>query len=368
MKRVAIPILLLACAGCAMQNELVTVNEDIESVQERQQKLDDRLAHLEESAEVLRGLTVRIQTIEKQLGGMNDGLATRVDEELSGMQTTVDELRAARDAADARVLQAEAMLADRMQELARWQRETDRLLAERAAEVRQHTEELNERVIGLEQQEAQLTRLAELTDQLTLLGVQVTERLDAQTSDFQRISARLDRVEGGVELFQQAPPPWGDQLDQKVSYLADELAPQVDRHDRSILKLAGNQEMQRNSLRYDVLSDRLNTLGTELVQRLDRMDGQIADMERAEAMAEHTKQNQVASLRARLDVLGGEVPEAVDRVSRNVQTLLAHLEQVSQRIRLLETIQKSESAELRERLNTLSEAISDLNRTAGAHP
>jgi chromosome segregation ATPase len=224
--------------------------------------------------------------------------------------------------------------------------------------------ELEARLSRLEGGEGQVERLAQLTDQLTLLGSQVTERLDAQAGDFTRLAARLDRIEQGVTGFQEAPPPWGEALDKKVSFLADELTPRVDTQGRELTAmaqtLAANQEAGTENVTR--LSDRIDTLGTSLVQRVEGLETRVKEAEAAaDARVKGDLPPDLEAVNRRLDVLGKEMPKRVDDLTEVVGALRGHMRQVGERISLLETIQKQEASDLRERFNALSTALAEIS-------
>jgi chromosome segregation ATPase len=231
--------------------------------------------------------------------------------------------------------------------------------------------DLDRRVAEMEGGSGRIQRLAELTDQLGVLGSQVTERLDAQASDFTRLAARLDRLQEGVEGFQAAPPPWGEALDQKVTFLADEVAPRVDTQNRELAAIADTVAAgrERNDLEIARANERVNALGTSLVERIEGLEGRVARAEQSAGAAsgapiDAAGREEVEALSRRVDVLGREVPARVDRLTDLVGQLRDHLERVGERIALLETIQKEESNDLRERFNALSSALSELERGA----
>lgn|GEM_PF-2462825 len=230
--------------------------------------------------------------------------------------------------------------------------------------------DLDTRMARLEGAGGQIQRLGELTDQLALLGSQVTERLDAQASDFARLAARIDRAEQGVEGFQEAPPEWGAALDKKVTFLADELTPRVDTQSRELTALAGTVAAVReqSESQSDVFSDRINTLGTSLVQRMDGLEERVTDVEKAGPPpgGAPAVQARLDTLGRQVDVLGREVPGRVDDLGTAVARLSDQLERVGQRIALLETIQKQDAADLRERFNALSAALADVARAQAA--
>jgi chromosome segregation ATPase len=243
--------------------------------------------------------------------------------------------------------------------------------------VRTALADLERRVAEMEGGSGRIQRLAELTDQLGVLGSQVTERLDAQASDFTRLAARLDRLQEGVEGFQAAPPPWGEALDKKVTFLADEVAPRIDTQNRELAAIADTVAAgrERNDLELSRANERVNALGTSLVERIEGLEGRVARAEQtAEAAGgaggvggapiDAAGREEVEALSRRVDVLGREVPARVDRLTDLVGQLRDHLERVGERIALLETIQKEESNDLRERFNALSAALSELERGA----
>jgi hypothetical protein len=59
-------------------------------------------------------------------------------------------------------------------------------------------------------------------------------------------------------------------------------------------------------------------------------------------------------------LLGEEMPGRVDDLTKVVGALRGHLQQVGERIALLETIQKQEASDLRERFNALSKALAEI--------
>lgn len=229
---------------------------------------------------------------------------------------------------------------------------------------------LDARLAAMEGAGGRVQRLAELTDQLSVLGQQVTQRLDAQATDFVRLAARIDRMESGVEAFQDAPPEWGKALDQKVTFLADQITPRVDTQSKELTALASTLAATRDQAdqREAAFSDRLNTLGTSLVRRVDTLEGRVADVEKVPpgtAAPDPDVNARLESLGRQVDVLGGKLPGQVDTLTDLVAQLRVHLDRVGERITLLETIQKQDSADLRERFNALSAALGELSAGRG---
>lgn len=280
--------------------------------------------------------------------------ATGVVQTLSGRLEALERRDAEARAAQQRLIAQVDLIAQRVGDLA----------AAQADDKGANPAEMEARLTRLEGGEGQVERLAQLTDQLTLLGSQVTERLDAQAGDFTRLAGRLDRIEQGVTGFQEAPPSWGEALDKKVSFLADELTPRVDTQGRELTAmaqtLAANQEAgSQNAAR---LSERIDTLGTSLVQRVEGLETRVKEAEAsAQARAQGDLPPDLEAVNRRLDVLGKEMPKRVDDLTRVVNALRGHLEQVGERISLLETIQKQEASDLRERFNALSTALAEIS-------
>ncbi|MFQ5509318.1 MAG: hypothetical protein ACE5FN_08270, partial [Leptospirillia bacterium] len=219
----------------------------------------------------------------------------------------------------------------------------------------------DDRLNVLESREAQVSRLTELTDQLTLLGEQVTERVDAQASDFERLATRLETAEAGLQSFQEAPPGWGEALDRKVRYVADELTPRVDEQAKELEAVAKGLEAVRDNPEVLQLSDRINTLGTNMVQRLDDIETRVETVETDSRAVGKAAEQRYSDMTRQLEILGKTVPESVDTLARAADMLRLRFKDLGERIVLLEKIQKAESTELRQRFNDLSKALSELN-------
>jgi chromosome segregation ATPase len=304
--------------------------------------------------------TGAVQTLAGRLEALerHDADAAVASQTLAGRVDALEKQDAEARAAQQRLIGQVDLIAQRMGDL----------VAAQAAHKGEDPAALEARVTKLEGGKGQVERLAQLTDQLTLLGTQVTERLDAQAGDFTRLAARLDRIEQGVKGFQDAPPPWGEALDKKVSFLADELTPRVDTQGRELTAMAqtlakAQEADQQNTTR---LSERIDTLGTSVVQRVEALDARVTDAEKAaDARAKAQVPPDLAAVNKRLDVLGKEMPGRVDDLTQVVSALRGHLQQMGERISLLETIQKQEASDLRERFNALSTALSEITGSRG---
>lgn len=326
--------------------------------------LEGRLAAAEkqaaESAAAMGQLSQKVDEAVGRMAGIATAQTAGATEATGAVQTLAGRL-AALEKSDADARAAERRLTAQVDLIA--QRVGD-LAASEAAQKGADVPALEARVAHLEGGKGQVERLAQLTDQLTLLGSQVTERLDAQAGDFTRMAGRLDRIEKGVQGFQDAPPPWGEALDKKVSFLADELTPRVDTQGRELTAmaqtLATGQEAEGQS--NSKLAERIDTLGTSLVQRVEGLEARVKDAEAAaDARAKAQVPPDLEAVNRRLDVLGREMPKRVDDLTQVVGALRGHLQQVGERISLLETIQKQEAADLRERFNALSTALGEIS-------
>jgi hypothetical protein len=149
------------------------------------------------------------------------------------------------------------------------------------------------------------------------------------------------------------------------------VAPRVDTQNRELAAIADTVAAgrERNDLEIARANERVNALGTSLVERIEGLEGRVARAEQSAGAAsgapiDAAGREEVEALSRRVDVLGREVPARVDRLTDLVGQLRDHLERVGERIALLETIQKEESNDLRERFNALSSALSELERGA----
>jgi len=347
-----------------IQTDLAAGRRDQTQLTETQAAaLDARLAAAEKRA---ADNAAALGQVSQQVGAVSDRMAgiataqTAGATEATGAVQTLSGRLAALEQSDAEARAAQERLIAQVDLMGR--RVADMVAAD-AADKGPAPADLEARIARLEGGKGQVERLAQLTDQLTLLGNQVAQRLDAQAGDFTRLAGRLDRVEQGVQGFQDAPPPWGEALDKKVSFLADELTPRVDTQGRELTAmaqtLAANQEaVGQNGTR---LSERIDTLGTSLVQRVEGLEIRVKDAEAGAARRSDTQAApDLTAVNRRLDVLGKEMPGRVDDLTRVVGTLRDQLRQVGERISLLETIQKQEAADLRERFNALSSALADI--------
>ncbi len=325
--------------------------------------LETRLAAAEkraaDNATAQAALAQTVKEVSDRMAGVATAQTAGATEATGAVQTLSARL-AALEQRDAEAREAQRRLMGQVDVIA--QRVGD-LVAAQAEHKGEAPAELEARLSKLEGGKGQVERLAQLTDQLTLLGTQVTERLDAQASDFTRLAARLDRIDEGVKAFQEAPPPWGEALDKKVSFLADELTPRVDTQGRELTAmaqtLAKTQEADQQNAAH--LSERIDALGTSLVQRVESLDARVSEAEKAaDARAKAQVPPDLEAVNKRLDVLGKEMPGRVDDLNKVVGTLRGHLQQMGERIALLETIQKQEAADLRKRFNALSSALAEI--------
>jgi len=359
----------LAEAGDQARTAQATVSEQAAA------DLGERLRALEaeetQAAEARRRLEEASQALAARLSQVSDAQTAQVGQVVAGTEgaarlaARLDSLeQGGVDAAENRRQLASQMgqLVDRVVAVEQGAAEPDKLQAA--------LDDLDARVARMEGAGGRVERLAELTDQLSVLGQQVTQRLDAQATDFTRLAARMDRMESGVEAFQQAPPEWGKALDEKVSFLAGEITPRVDTQGKELSALATTLAATREQadLRDAQMSDRVNTLGTSLVQRVDALDGRVTDVEKAPpgpVTADPEVRARVETLGRQVNVLGERLPGQVDTLTDTVAQLRAHMDRVGERIALLETIQKQDSADLRERFNALSAALGELSGGGG---
>jgi len=325
--------------------------------------LEARLAAAEQkaaaNAAVQAELAQKVGEVSDRMAGIataqTEGAtqATGEVQTLSGRLAALEKSDAESRAAQQRLNAQVALLAERV----------GTLVATEAGRGGEDPKALEERLSRLEGGKGQVERLAQLTDQLAVLGSQVTERLDAQATDFTRLAGRLDRIEQGVEGFQGAPPPWGEALDKKVSFLADELTPRVDTQGRELTAMAQTLAINQEATTENAsrLSERVDTLGTSLVQRVEGLETRVKEAEAAaDARAKAQVPPDLEAVNRRLDVLGKEMPGRVDDMARVVNALRGHLQQMGERIALLETIQKQEASDLRERFNALSTALAEI--------
>jgi chromosome segregation ATPase len=325
--------------------------------------LETRLAAAEkraaDNAVAQAALAQTVKAVSDRMAGVATAQTAGATEATGAVQTLSARL-AALEQRDTEAREAQQRLMGQVDVIA--QRVGD-LVAAQAEHKGEDPAALEARLSKLEGGKGQVERLAQLTDQLTLLGTQVTERLDAQASDFTRLAARLDRIDEGVKGFQEAPPPWGEALDKKVSFLADELTPRVDTQGRELTAmaqtLAKTQEADQQNAAH--LSERIDALGTSVVQRVESLDARVSEAEKAaDARAKAQVPPDLEAVNKRLDVLGKEMPGRVDDLNKVVGTLRGHLQQMGERIALLETIQKQEAADLRKRFNALSSALAEI--------
>ncbi len=354
------PIVLLcaglAVSGCALQADVMEIGLDMEEIQDLQRKLEGQLAKAEESAETVRAMRVRMDTVEEKLSeGISPELETRINVGLRTMERTQRQLTAARVQVEERLNEAEKFFVEQVKSVSGKQSDVDARVA--AMEARLGAALRNQRSdapASSEKPVADDPDLQWLDERLTQLTNKITS-VERMSEDTVRqleapkeapVDPRVDLLATEVRALKKQLSEGGGALTpEQLSLLTDRLEPRVAALEKMSAE-QGEKAAEAQQKRLDQIAE--------------AVDLRLAQLEQKQA-AEAQPVGQLAARLAQQEQVLGALNQRISELSATMEgttgPTAVQLVQLAQRVDGMEQQNQAELAQIKATLQPLVEKI-----------
>ncbi len=355
------PIMLLCAglsvSGCALQADVMEIGLDMEEIQDLQRKLEGQLAKAEESAETVRAMRVRMDTVEEKLKeGINPELETRINVGLRTMERTQRQLTAARVQVEERLNEAEKFFVEQVKSVSGKQAEVDSRVAsmearlgaalrgQRSAPASGSSEKAAANDPYLKWLDDRLTQLTKKISSVEQMSEDTVRKLEAPKEA--PVDPRVDMLMTEVRALKKQVAEGGGALTpQQISLLTERLEPRVAALEKlSAEKSAAADELQQKRL-------------DQIAEAVDLRLAQLEEQQNTQTQPVNQLATRLAQQEQALSSLDQRIAELSATMEGTTGPTAAQLVQLAQRVDGMELRTQNELARIKETLQPLVEKI-----------
>ena len=331
---------LLGVSGCALQADVMEMSMDVDNIRDLQAKLEQQLAEASTSADKMRALKVRVETLEDHIRqGVGAELEAKVGVELKAVERARKDMMKDALANDRRLNEAETFFIERVKSVSSRQQGLDLRMADLEAQVDSvfrgraaDAEDSARRVAAAEKAATGAVRdlawvddrFTAMTDRLALLEGKLRdrakdgrvnpadteglwERLELQGEELKLLRGQLNEALARLEV---------EKVRDEIGRMERHLAESLQNLEVSVAERTGAQTAEAQG-RDEALLGKIKALDGAVSQRLMLMEQRLdeATAQAAQGGPEGQETNQ------KVDQLAGAVTRKITQMDQRIEEL-----------------------------------------------